>query len=248
MNEELKKLLISIKGKEKEVSIDREKEIFKGVDSNKNICQDELSWRILKIQSEFVKGHDFLRRYRKAVTIFGSARNGFAPEIYEEATKLAYLLASDGFAIFTGGGPGIMEAANKGAYKAKGESVGININLPKDYKVTERKNEYVTESESFDYFFTRKVILSFASQVYIAFPGGFGTMDELFQMLTLVQTGKTSPTPIILVNKEFWTPLVDWIKTYLYKKNASISKEDLDLFHLFDTADEVYEFIKKSIR
>ena len=243
----MKKLLISIKGKEKEVSIDREKEIFKGIDNNKNICQDELSWRILKIQSEFVKGHDFLRRYKKAVTIFGSARNGFAPEVYEEATKLAYLLAKDGFAIFTGGGSGIMEAANKGAFEANGESVGININLPKNYKVTERKNEYVTESESFDYFFTRKVILSFASQVYIAFPGGFGTMDELFQMLTLVQTGKTSPTPIILVNKEFWTPLVDWIKTYFYEKNGSISEKDLDLFHLFDTADEVYEFIKKSI-
>ncbi len=247
MNEEVKKLLISIKGKENEVSIDREREIFKGID-RKNVCQDELSWRILKIQSEFVKGHDFLRRYNKAVTIFGSARNGFAPEVYEEATKLAYLLASDGFAVFTGGGPGIMEAANKGAYEAKGRSIGININLPKNYKTAERKNEYITESESFDYFFTRKVILSFASQVYIAFPGGFGTMDELFQMLTLVQTGKTSPTPIILVNKEFWSPLVDWIKTSFYEKNGSISEKDLDLFHLFDTAQEVHEFIKESIR
>jgi len=247
MSENDKELRICIKGKENTVTFDREKELFKGV-NYKTDCKDELSWRILKIQSEFVKGHDFLRRYNKAVTIFGSARNGFEDNVYEEATKIAKLLAQDNYAIFTGGGPGIMEAANKGAKEAGGESVGININLAGGSKATERKNKYVTESESFDYFFTRKVILSFASQVYIAFPGGFGTMDELFQMLTLVQTGKASPTPIILINKEFWSPLVEWIKTSFFEKNHSISEKDLDLFHLFDTAQEAYDFIKEVVK
>ncbi len=243
-----KKLTVCIQGNEDMIAIDREKEIFKGVTGHGVECKDELSWRILKIQSEFVKGHDFLRGYDKAVTIFGSARNGFENSVYEEATKIASLLATDGFTIFTGGGPGIMEAANKGAKEAGGKSVGININLSGGEKATERKNQYVTEAESFDYFFTRKVILSFASQIYIAFPGGFGTMDELFQMLTLVQTGKASPTPIILINKEFWSPLVDWIRTSFYEKNGSISEKDLDLFHLFDTAEEAHKFINESIR
>lgn len=242
-----KEIIVCIDGDENVISIDREKEIFKGIGC-KVEREDDLSWRILKIQSEFVKGHDFLRGYNKAVTIFGSARNGFKDSVYEEATKIAGLLAKDGFTIFTGGGPGIMEAANKGAKEAGGESVGININLSGGEKATERKNQYVTEAESFDYFFTRKVILSFASQIYIAFPGGFGTMDELFQMLTLVQTGKVSPTPILLINKEFWSPLIDWIKTSFYEKNNSISKKDLDLFHLFDTAEEAHKFITDSVK
>jgi len=239
-----KKLPIYIKGRRAEIPMNRESEFFC---PNSDNSPKELSWRILKIQSEFVKGHDFLREYKKAVSIFGSARDGLDESVYKEAEKLAWYLAREGFAVFTGGGPGIMEAANKGAKEAGGRSVGINIKLPATDGSTERRNKYVTEAESFDFFFTRKVILSFASQFYIAFPGGYGTMDELFQMLTLVQTGKSSPIPIILVNKEFWGPLVDWIKTTMLEKNHTISEKDLDLFHLFDNADEVYEFIKTTI-
>lgn len=203
-----------------------------------------LSWRILKIQSEFVKGHDFLGKFGKSVSIFGSARRGFEDKVYQEAEKIAKQLADDGYDIFTGGGPGIMEAANKGASQSdKGRSVGININLPGN-GLTERRNQYVDEAESFDFFFSRKVILSFAAQFYVFFPGGFGTMDELFEMLTLIQTGKTTQIPVVLVDKDFWSPLVEWIKNVMYEKNQAISKDDLDLFHLVDTAEEACEFIQ----
>lgn len=208
----------------------------------------ELAWRILRIQSEFVKGHDFLKNYDKAVTIFGSARNNMDPQIYKETEELASYLVQDGFTVFTGGGPGIMEAANKGAQEAGGRSVGININLPGNDRMTERRNPYVTEGESFDYFFSRKVILSYASQFYIALPGGYGTLDELFEMLTLVQTGKASPIPIILVGKDFWGPLVDWIKNTLLEKNHTISEGDLDLFQLVDTAEEARDYIHGCIK
>lgn len=220
-----------------------EAEVEKIISSQEHI--GSLSWRILKIQSEFVKGHDFLEKFGKSVSIFGSARRGFDDSVYIEAEKIAKKLADDGYNIFTGGGPGIMEAANKGAMASdKGRSVGININLPGNGP-TERRNPYLDDAESFDFFFSRKVILSFSSQFYIFFPGGFGTMDELFEMLTLIQTGKTSIIPVVLVNREFWSPLVEWIKNVMCEKDEAISKEDLDLFHLVDTAEEAYEYIKE---
>lgn len=207
----------------------------------------ELAWRILTIQSEFVKGHDFLKQFDKAVSIFGSARMGFGDEVYREAEAFGAAMAKAGFAVFTGGGPGVMEAGNKGAKLAGGRSVGININLPGKDGATERRNEFITEAESFDYFFSRKVILSFASQFYAFFPGGFGTLDELFEMLTLVQTGKTSRIPIVLVNKEYWTPLIDWIKSTVYEKNNAISEKDLDLFTVVDTAEEAIAYIEQCV-
>ncbi|MEK7479567.1 MAG: TIGR00730 family Rossman fold protein [Patescibacteria group bacterium] len=199
------------------------------------------SWRIFKILSEFVQGFELIRKYKKAVTFFGSARSGFDTEIYKEASKLAGKLAKDGYAVMTGGGPGIMEAANKGAYEAGGDSVGINIELDKE----QRTNKYVKDSEAFHYFFTRKVMLSFASDVYVFFPGGFGTLDEFFEMITLVQTKKIPPIPIIIVNREYWTPLLKYIEEVVYKKNNAISKEDMNIYHLVDTADEAYALIKK---
>ncbi len=239
---------LNVAGKEISVPIGRQLEFL---DAGKMISKEEythgLSWRILKIQSEFVKGHDFLGKFGKSVSIFGSARNGFDDVVYQETEKVAKQLADDGFAIFTGGGPGIMEAANKGASQSEnGKSVGININLPghEGEGLTERRNQYIDEAESFDFFFSRKVILSFAAQFYVFLPGGFGTLDELFEMLTLIQTGKTSPIPVILVNKEYWSPLVEWIKNTMYEKNKAISKEDLDLFHLVDNADEACQFIQ----
>ncbi len=247
MEKKNKKLLLNVNGKEMKIPINRENELLhRSIHSEDH--DGEYSWRILRIQSEFVKGHDFLKNYDKAVTIFGSARTGFDDIVYREAEELASYLAKDGFAVFTGGGPGVMEAANKGAREAGGQSVGININLPGNDRMTERRNPYVTEAESFDYFFVRKVILSYAAQFYIAFPGGFGTMDELFEMLTLVQTGKTSQIPIILVNKEFWGPLVEWIRTTMYEKNHSIAKKDLELFHLVDSAEEARDFINSCLR
>lgn len=220
-----------------------EAEVEKIISDQDNV--GSLSWRVLKIQSEFVKGYDFLEKFGKSVSIFGSARRGFGDEVYKKAERIAKKLADDGFNIFTGGGPGIMEAANKGAKEStNGRSIGININLP-GHGPTERKNPYLDEAEAFDFFFSRKVILSFSSQFYIFFPGGFGTMDELFEMLTLIQTGKTSPIPVVLVDKEFWSPLVDWIKKVMCDKNKAISEKDLDLFYLVDDAEEAYQYIKE---
>ncbi len=247
MESKNQKMLLSVKGKEVQIPLNREKEFLHSKHEHVD-REGELSWRILRIQSEFVKGHDFLKNYDKAVSIFGSARNNMDESVYKSTEELAGMLAKDGFVVFTGGGPGIMEAANKGAHEAGGQSVGININLPGNDRMTERRNEYVTEGESFDYFFSRKVILSYASQFYIAYPGGFGTMDELFEMLTLVQTGKASPIPIILVNKDFWGPLVDWIKSAMAEKFGTISQKDLDLFHLVDSAQEARDYIHSCVQ
>ncbi len=237
-----KQITFIVGGEKVKVPINREKEFLEPEVTMPATYTSGLSWRVLKIQSEFVKGHDFLTHFDKAASIFGSARFGFDHAIYQEAEKLAYELAQRDFAVFTGGGPGIMEAANKGANEAGGRSVGININLP-GKKYTERRNQYITDAEAFDFFFSRKVILSFASQVYIFFPGGFGTLDELFEMLTLIQTKKTSPIPVILVNKEYWQPLLDWIRGVVWGKNRAIAEEDMDLYHLVDTAAEAIKIV-----
>jgi uncharacterized protein (TIGR00730 family) len=242
MTEKENQLVFNVKGKDVHVSLNREQEFLAPEMAGKENYTSGLSWRILKIQSEFVKGHDFLSKFDKAASIFGSARFGFDNEVYQEAEKLAYKLAQKDFAVFTGGGPGIMEAANKGAREAGGRSVGININLP-HHKITERKNPYITDSESFDFFFSRKVILSFASQVYIFFPGGFGTLDEFFEMITLIQTKKTRQIPVVLVNKDYWGPLLDWIRGVVWGKNRAIAEEDMDLFHLVNTAEEACDLI-----
>lgn len=199
------------------------------------------SWRIFRIMAEFVSGFEMLRKYRLAATVFGSARSLPDSHWYKESQRLGYLLAKDGFAIITGGGGGIMGAANKGAYEAGGDSIGLNIKLPHE----QRLNSYVTDSETFSFFFTRKVMLSFASEIYIYFPGGFGTLDELFELVTLVQTGKVVKVPIILIGNDYWLPLFDWIKKSLLEEHRTIGKNDLDLFHIFDTADEAHAFIQK---
>lgn len=199
---------------------------------------------IYSIISEFIKGFEFLRQYKKAVSIYGSARLGFDSDVYKQASLLAHQLANDGFAIITGGGPGIMEAANKGAHEAGGKSVGINIKLKQEQKI----NKYVGESREFKHFFVRKIMLSFASQVYIFFPGGFGTLDEFFEMLELVHSEKIPKIPIILVNKNYWAPLVGWFDKYLYQKDHAVDKEDLQLYHLVDNADEAYRLIQKLIQ
>jgi uncharacterized protein (TIGR00730 family) len=194
-----------------------------------------------KINKEFVDGFNFLKKYKKAVSIMGSARQKLTGDVYNEATKLTYKLSKAGFTIMTGGGPGIMEAANKGAFDAGGKSVGINIKLPFE----QRTNQYVKESADFSFFFTRKVMLEFASSIYVFFPGGFGTMDEFFEMVTLIQTKKIRPIPIILVNQKFWGPLLDWLWETVCVENQAINEVDMQLFHLVDNADEAYSYIKK---
>jgi len=196
---------------------------------------------LANINKEFTNGFEFIRKYKKAVSIMGSARSGLQDGIYEEATKLSFRLSKAGFTIMTGGGPGIMEAANKGAFEAGGKSVGINIHLAFE----QHTNQYVKESQDFRFFFTRKVMLEYASQIYVFFPGGFGTMDELFEMITLIQTKKIRRVPIVLVGQKFWGPLLDWLWETVYQKNHAIEEKDMELYHLADTADEAYEYIKK---
>ena len=223
-------------GREICIPVSQLEHIFK-----KGKTREVSTWTIFKIMAEFIAGFEFLKRYKKAVSIMGSARVGLQNGVYQEATDLASKLAKAGFAVITGGGPGIMEAGNKGAFEAGGRSVGINIKLPFE----QRTNAYVKESESFSFFFTRKVMLETASSVYIFFPGGFGTLDELFEMITLIQTKKIRPVPIILVNREFWQPLLEWIKAYIYEKNKAIDKADMEIYHLVNNADEAYKLIKE---
>lgn len=210
------------------------------LDANDDAVQ---SWRTFRIMSEFVQGFELLRRHGLAASIFGGARYATGDDTYKEAEDLGAMLAKSGFAIITGGGPGVMEAANVGAFKVGGQSVGLNIKLPMEQKL----NPYVTDTETFHFFFSRKVMLSFASEVYIYFPGGFGTMDEFFELVTLIQTKKISRIPIVLVDKAYWTPLIEWFKQTMLRDYKTIHKEDLDIFHLVDTPQEAYEYIMETV-
>ena len=200
-----------------------------------------LHWRVFRILSEFVDGWQFLADFKKTVTFFGSARFPEGYKWYEEARKLGKMLAEAGFTVVTGGGPGIMEAANKGAVEGKGKSVGLNIKLETEQRI----NPYVEESADFHYFFVRKVMLSFASRAYIFFPGGFGTLDEVFEIVTLIQTKKISDKiPVVLVGKEFWDPIDKCLREEVYSKYQAIDKEDLNLYKIVDSAEEAFEIIK----
>lgn len=201
--------------------------------------KDMESWRILRIMGELVDGFELLKKYRLAATFFGSARTTMPEHLYKDATELARKLAQSGFAIVTGGGSGIMEAASKGGKAGGGDVVGLNIVLPHE----QGGNLYLTDQLTFNYFFTRRVMLSFASEVYIFFPGGFGTMDEFFEILTLVQTSKIKRIPIVLYGRDFWTPWVSLMRTELAEKQKTIDEGDLKLFDLVDTVDEAYEKI-----
>lgn len=198
------------------------------------------SWALFKIMGEFVEGYDRMAKIGPCVSIFGSARTPEQSETFALTSEIAKKLSEQGFGIITGGGPGIMKAANKGANEAKGISVGLNIKLPFE----QHPNEYIDIDKSiyFDYFFVRKVMFVKYAQGFVVMPGGFGTLDELFEALTLIQTHKIQHFPIILVGTSFWSGLLEWIQNTLLAQKT-ISKEDLDLFKLVDTSDEVVETI-----
>ena len=198
------------------------------------------SWAIFKIMAEFVEGYEKLSKIGPCVSIFGSARTKPGEEYYELSEEVAYKLTQNGYGVITGGGPGIMEAGNKGAHRGKGTSVGLNIELPFE----QHDNPYIDNDKSldFDYFFVRKVMFVKYSQGFVVMPGGFGTLDELFEAITLIQTHKIDTFPIILVGTKFWGGLVDWIKNTLLTE-GNISAKDLDLIHVVDTADEAVEIL-----
>lgn len=206
-----------------------------------NDFKDQDTWRMFRIMSEFVEGFEALRGIRPAVTIFGSARTQEKTEDYQMARLIAYGLSKKGFSIITGGGPGIMEAANMGAHEAGGRSVGLNIELPFEQK----PNPYMNLPVNFHYFFIRKVMFLRYAAAVVVLPGGFGTMDELFETLTLVQTHKIDPFPIILVGKKFWGGCVDWIQNTILGEKKYIDKDDVNLFHLVDKPAEAVQIITK---
>lgn len=199
------------------------------------------SWAIFKIVGEFVNGYEKLSRIGPCVSIFGSARTKPDHRYYKLAEEVASKIVNHGYGVITGGGPGIMEAGNKGAYLAGGTSVGLNIELPFE----QHDNPYIDHDKSldFDYFFVRKVMFVKYSQGFVVMPGGFGTLDELFEAITLIQTNKIEKFPIVLVSREFWGGLLDWIKETLLAKFSNISEGDLDLIHVVDTPDEVINIL-----
>jgi len=205
-----------------------------------NELAKEESWRMFRIIGEFVEGFDSLSGIEPAVTIYGSARLVGDEELYAETEEIAYRLGQLGLSIVTGGGPGVMEAANKGALKAGVKSVGLNISLPEEQVC----NSYTTRSITFDHFFTRKVMLVKYAVAFVIMPGGLGTLDELTEVLTLMQTHKIKPFPVILFKSEFWEGFLDWLRSsVLFRKY--VSESDFDLLRVLDRPDEVVEAIRK---
>jgi len=198
-------------------------------------------WRIFRIMAEFVDGFETLGLLPAAVSVFGSARTKPGELYYQRAQELGHALAKRGFAVITGGGPGIMEAANKGAKQAGGQSVGVNISLPMEQKA----NPYQTTSLTHHYFFVRKVMFIKYAHAFVCFPGGFGTMDELFEALTLIQTQKIDPFPVILFGSDFWGGLIGWLRATMAEKFTTIGREDLNLFRLTDSVEEAAEIVQQ---
>lgn len=204
----------------------------------------ELSWRIFRIMSEFVDGFEFLSKLERTVTIFGSARLTEDNPYYAQARALAKRLAEEKFTVVTGGGPGIMEAANRGAVEGHGLSVGLNIELPLEQEF----NAYVKQGLGFHYFFSRKFMLDYSALAYVYFPGGYGTLDELFTVLTLIQTGKTDRVvPVVLFGTAFWRPLCDWMEKNLLREFRLIGEKDLDIWHLTDDLEVAVEIICRAV-
>ncbi|HLP55886.1 MAG TPA: TIGR00730 family Rossman fold protein [Fluviicola sp.] len=200
------------------------------------------SWAIFKIMSEFVEGYERMAKIGPCVSIFGSARTKEDNPYYEQAVEVGEKLAKAGFGVITGGGPGIMEAGNKGARKGGGRSVGLNIDLPFE----QNYNPYIDPEHNleFNYFFVRKVIFVKYSQGFVIMPGGFGTLDELFEAITLIQTKKINKRPVVLISHDYWDGLVEWVKRVMLEKENNISESDLNYLKVVDTADEAVKYIE----
>jgi uncharacterized protein (TIGR00730 family) len=212
--------------------------------------RSSMHWRVLRVIAEFVDGWQFLGDLKKNATIFGSARFKEGEKWYEEARTLGKLLAQADFNVITGGGPGIMEGGNRGAAEAretyqKGDSVGLNIQLPYEQRV----NPYVRKGMGFHYFFTRKVMLAYSSQVYIYFPGGYGTLDEFFEIINLIQNKRIDPDVIvILVGKDYWNDLLVWLRQYIYEVHGFVKEKDLYSYTLVDTAEEAFKIVSEKAK
>lgn len=201
-----------------------------------------VSWRIFRIISELVDGYEFLSDLKREITIFGSARTKSDSKYYQEAEKLGRMLASEGYTTITGGGPGVMEAVNKGAFAAGGESLGLNIQLPHEQRV----NPFVKKGLGFHFFFTRKIMMTSPSQSFVFFPGGFGTLDEFFEVITLIQTEKMPRVPIILMGKEYWSALDAFIRAEVLDHHHAIEADDIKLYSIVDSAEEAMRIIRKT--
>jgi len=208
-----------------------------------NEIKSENSWNIFKLMSEFVEGYETLSRIGPCVSIFGSARTKPGTKYYKLAETIAFELTQNGYGVITGGGPGIMEAANKGAKRGKGRSVGLNIDLPFE----QAANKYIDQDKliNFNHFFVRKVMFMRYAQGFIVLPGGFGTFDELFEAITLIQTGKIGKFPIILVGKKYWSGLIKWIEEIMLEDEKNINRKELKLITLADTAKEAVKHINQ---
>lgn len=207
-----------------------------------NQIKNNDSWAIFKIMSEFVEGYERMARIGPCISIFGSARTKDENVYYQLAVEIGQKLAQAGYGVITGGGPGIMEAGNKGAHLAGGKSVGLNIDLPFE----QFHNKYIDRDHNlnFDYFFVRKVVFVKYSQGFVVMPGGFGTMDELFEAITLIQTKKITKRPVVLIGHDYWDGLVDWVRMIMLEKEHNISPEDMKYLTVVDTADEAVKFIE----
>lgn len=198
-------------------------------------------WRVFRIMSEFVEGFEVMSQVGPGVSIFGSARTTPEMRFYKMARKLGYMLAERGFAVITGGGPGIMEAANRGADEAGGKSIGLNIALPHEQVA----NPYANIRVDFHYFFARKVMFVKYACAFVCFPGGFGTLDEFFESMTLIQTEKVEPFPVVLIGKSFWSRVAGWLENVVLRRHKNISPEDLDLFCMTDSLHEAVRVIEE---
>jgi uncharacterized protein (TIGR00730 family) len=204
----------------------------------------EETWRVFRIMAEFVEGFEHMARIGPAASVFGSARALPEHEHYQMAERTGAALARARFSVVTGGGPGIMEAANKGAFDAGGTSVGLNISLPMEQEA----NPYVTHMMDYHYFFCRKVMFVKYSLAFICFPGGFGTMDEFFESMTLMQTEKADRFPVVLMGSRFWSGLLDWMRKVMLDEYANISPGDMEMFTITDDPDEAVEYIQRTLK
>jgi uncharacterized protein (TIGR00730 family) len=207
-----------------------------------NEIDEEIKKRVSLIDEEFTRGFNFIKNQKKSITMFGSARFSEDNEHYKRARNISYKLAKLGYSILSGGGPGIMEAANRGAFEAEGKSLGLNIKLPHE----QSRNPYITDFEDFYYFFIRKVMMTFSAEAYLFFPGGFGTLDEFFEIITLVQTNKIEWVPVILVGNEYWNKLDGFIKDEMYARNKAVDADDMKLYTITEDEDKIIEIVKKA--